>query len=192
MNEITKTANLSQDDGGKYRYRLTRIWDVKNARRVVFVMLNPSTADADVDDPTIRKCMGFARLWGQQKWIQQIGGFGGISVVNLFALRATDPAQLLKDRSPFGPDNDDYIRREVFAASAAGSIVVCAWGANKAAEIIDDPISCSRRCDHVAHMIRRHGDRINTFRIGPTTKAGHPPHPLYLPYEMPLENFFEK
>ncbi len=189
---MIKTANLSPDDGGIFRYRLTRIWNHTNARRVVFVMLNPSTADADVDDPTIRKCMGFARVWGQQKWIQQIGGFGGISVVNLFAFRATDPKALLSAGiDPIGPDNDDYIRREVFAAGAAGSIVVCAWGAARAAGLKDNPAAyCPRsRADSVSEIIRRHGDLSRTFMIGPPTKNGHPRHPLYLPYSTLLEMF---
>ena len=172
------TANISTC--GKYRYRLARIWDEKKARRAVFVMLNPSTADALIDDPTIRKCIGFAGQWGQQKWLHQIGGLGGIVVVNLFALRATDPTELSKSEDPIGPENDDYIRRELWAARAAGSIVVCAWGANKEAT--------SRQSTLIA-LLNRYGDRHNTFRIGPLTKDGHPRHPLYLPYHSGLEVF---
>lgn len=192
--EIIKTANLSQADGGLYRYRLTRIWDSKNARRVVFVMLNPSTADADVDDPTIRKCMGFARQWNQQlrpgicgQQVREEIQFGGISVVNLFAWRATDPDDLLASPDPIGPDNDDYIRREAFTARAAGSIVVCAWGANRAAELVDPlPVSIPRFVT-VSDILRKHGPENGILRIGPLTKDDRPRHPLYLPYSSTLE-----
>jgi hypothetical protein len=87
---------------GRYRFDLTREWGcrpVKPDRRVAFVMLNPSTADGHADDPTIRRCMGFAREWG----------FDGLVVVNLFAMRATRPDDVVKvlraGGDAVGPDN---------------------------------------------------------------------------------------
>ena len=97
---------------GTYRYRLDRWWD--DGTCVTWLMLNPSTADATIDDPTIRKCMGFSKRWG----------FGRMIAVNLFALRATDPRKLAKNTDPVGPENDWYIR-QAFKDSRQ---VVCAWG----------------------------------------------------------------
>ena len=99
---------------GKFRYRLGRRWG--DGRPLAFVMLNPSTADADLDDPTIRRCIGFARSHD----------FDAIDVVNLFAYRATKPADLKAAGYPVGDENDDHIAR---AASSAGA-VCCAWGSN--------------------------------------------------------------
>lgn len=96
---------------GQYRYRLDRRWG--DGPTLGFIMLNPSTADAEIDDATIRRCMGFARR----------EGCGGIQVVNLFAYRATDPAHLLTVADPIGPENDLYVR------SLKGP-VVAAWGAH--------------------------------------------------------------
>ena len=101
-------ATFSRDR--RYRYRLWRRWDRSRAV-VAFVMLNPSTADAMHDDPTIRRCVGFARAWG----------FGGVDVVNLFALRATDTRALRKAADPIGPANDRHLRR---AVRSAGLIVL--------------------------------------------------------------------
>lgn len=99
---------------GAYRYRLERVWN-EASPPCVFVMLNPSTADADSDDPTIRKCSKFARWWGH----------GGLVVVNLFAFRATDPMLCkAQGRNAIGPANDDAIREAVEGASR----VVAAWG----------------------------------------------------------------
>lgn len=99
---------------GRYRYRLWRRWD--RAKPVVaFVMLNPSTASARRDDPTIRRCIAFARAWG----------FGGLEVVNVFAYRATDPRRLREVADPVGPWNARYLRTVVGRAA----LVVLAWGA---------------------------------------------------------------
>src|SRR5881396_744410 len=105
-------ATFSRDR--RYRYRLWRRWDRSRAV-VAFVMLNPSTADAMHDDPTIRRCIGFARNWG----------FGGVDVVNLFALRATDPRALRRAHDPVGPAND----RHIASAGSRASLVILAWGA---------------------------------------------------------------
>ncbi|MGH3977119.1 MAG: DUF1643 domain-containing protein, partial [Pseudonocardiaceae bacterium] len=104
---------------GRYRYQLTRTWD-PGQQRATFIMLNPSTADAADDDPTIRRCTSYARSWG----------LGGLMVVNLYAYRATDPADLWKVDDPVGPDNDDHLRAVLAAATDVGAPVVAAWGAN--------------------------------------------------------------
>ena len=99
------------DATGRYRWRLGRIWG--EGPRVVFVMLNPNQADAERDDPSIRRCIGFARAWGH----------GSLDVVNLFAWRCRDPRDLRGAIDPVGPDNDAWIARVV-----AGADVVVAWG----------------------------------------------------------------
>ncbi|MCA9774331.1 MAG: DUF1643 domain-containing protein, partial [Myxococcales bacterium] len=101
------------DATGTYRYGLIRLWDAARPR-ALFIMLNPSTADAEREDPTIRRCIGFARTWG----------FGSMEAVNLFAYRTTDPARLPLHPAPIGPANDAAIAR---AAGRAGTIVL-AWG----------------------------------------------------------------
>lgn len=113
---MTGGATFSRDR--RYRYRLWRRWD-RSRPVVAFVMLNPSTADARRDDPTIRRCIGFARAWG----------FGGVDVVNLFAYRATDPRDLLRVADPVGPRNWRHIQRAVLGAA----LVVAAWGAHPSA-----------------------------------------------------------
>src|SRR3954468_18218250 len=104
-------------DDGLYRYRLWRIWD-DLAPVMVWVMLNPSTADADVDDPTIRKCIGFAKRHRH----------GGIILANLFAWRTTDPRELPRAADPVGPANDEHIRWACRAPLLA--TVVAGWGSH--------------------------------------------------------------
>ena len=91
-----KGATIS--DCGKYRYWLTRIWN-DSKLKILWIMLNPSTADENEDDPTIRRCIGFAKQWG----------YGGICVANLYAYRATDKTALSKVTDPVGQDNRWYI-----------------------------------------------------------------------------------
>lgn len=145
------TAALSQD--GVYRYELTRRWGPGVLLR--WVMLNPSTADASVDDPTIRRCCGFAKAWN----------FAGIVVHNLYALRATDPKALRTHSHPIGPDNNRYLCQSPLSYSDG---VICAWGANAEPE-------------RARAVVRMFADtRTDLYCLG-TTKAGHPKHPLYLP-----------
>lgn len=151
--DVKKGAVLS--DCGTYRYRLTRQWN-SGAFRLTWVMLNPSTADAEVDDPTIRRCMGFARAWG----------YGGIVVVNLFALRATDPRELREHDAPVGPENDEHIRK----VASDGAPVICAWGAN---------VFAAERAASVLEILR-HAQGAGVRCLG-TTKGGAPRHPLYVP-----------
>lgn len=157
-------ADAVISDCGKYRYRLTRTWDAA-LRPACFVMLNPSTADSSKDDPTIRKCVGFAKLWG----------CGGIVVVNLFAWRATDPADMkLAGRQAQGVENDWHIREAVIACDP----VVCAWGTN--GSFLDRDLA-------VKELIRLAG--LPWGKCLGKTKDGHPKHPLYMPYATELVQF---
>lgn len=151
------TAIISKD--GKYRYWLERklASDAKN--HCVFIMLNPSTADANVDDPTIRRCKGFADRFG----------CGKLVVVNLFAFRATDPRELYKAGAPIGEENDKYILK----ALALPGIVICGWGAHNTSER-----------DNIIKDWASNAD-VNLMCLG-KTKSGAPKHPLYLPALAPL------
>jgi len=146
---MTGGAAFSRDR--RYRYRLWRRWD-RSRPRIAFCMLNPSTADARRDDPTIRRCIGFARDWG----------YGGIEVVNIFALRATDPRDLRSARDPVGPRNDAFMLQ-----AATESPVVIAWGVHGALR------------DRAATALQLFGPRARLLALG-RTRSGAPRHPLYL------------
>ena len=111
---MKKHAVISQDN--KYRYQLSRIWDDEKPS-VLFIMLNPSTADADVDDPTIRRVVNFAKSWG----------YGGVFVANLFAFRSTDPKALKHIGDPFGEENIAHVQLLIGLTDK----VVYAWGNNQ-------------------------------------------------------------
>lgn len=152
-----KTANISEC--GRFRYVLSRVWDV-SLPLMLFVMLNPSTADADYDDPTIRKCMEFARL----------NGYGGIAVVNLFAFRATKPADLKRAGYAQGPRNVQCTLETIERVRASGGVAVCAWGANARGHwLADFTLAMLRAQGLPPHALRRLAD-------------GTPEHPLYIPY----------
>jgi len=138
------------DPTGTYRYSLLREWG--ESGRVLFVMLNPSTADGEQDDPTIRRCMGFASN----------AGFGSMSVVNLYAYRSTDPKYAGMAAQPVGPENDATITEEASRAD----LVVVAWGAYSHGK---------NRIKQVLELLRPR--RI--LCLG-TTKDGSPRHPLYV------------
>lgn len=149
--EVRKAASFSGD--GQYRYSLHRWWG--DGPRLMFVMLNPSTADAEQDDPTIRRCIGFARTLG----------FDGLSVFNLYAFRATKPADLWKADEPTGGQRNDDLLREV-GLHARHSLVLAAWGANA-------------KADRVAQVRAFRGwENVRALAL---TKDGAPRHPLYLP-----------
>lgn len=153
-------AEISLD--GRYRYRLWREFRTEPGKpdtTVLFVMLNPSTADAMADDPTIRKCVGFGRLWGYTR----------LDVVNLYAFRATQPADLWKAPAPVGPDND----RVIAEACREADLVVCAWGAHA---------KDSDRVVAVKKIIRASTHDAEVVALG-FSKAGHPRHPLMLSYD---------
>jgi hypothetical protein len=134
---------------GTYRYELARRWTAGPV--VGWVMLNPSTADASADDPTIRRCTAFAKAWG----------YGGLVVRNLYALRATDPAELARHPDPIGPDNDAHLARCV-----REPLTVVAWGARG-----------DVRGRDVLALLEHLG--IQPYRLA-ATGDGHPRHPLYL------------
>lgn len=146
---------------GLYRYTLEReADDVFCTRgRALFIMLNPSTADARVDDPTIRRCRAFAKSWD----------CAGLVVANLYALRTTNPAELWKAADPVGPENDMHLR----ILAAQHETVVCAWGANA-------------RLDRVAVVREIFSGRLHRLMCLGTTKDGAPRHPLYLASKTPL------
>lgn len=139
----------------RYRYSLTRQWD-ESGSTLGFVMLNPSTADGEQDDPTIRKCIGFAQRLG----------FGAIRVVNLFAYRATDPQNLKAAGYLVGEENDAHIER---AAREVGALI-CAWGSN--AKNLSRPLEVMR-------LIKVMGIQPKALKIN---SGGIPAHPLMLPY----------
>lgn len=151
-------ATFSPDPGRTYRYALMRRWDP--ARPVAaFIMLNPSTADAVKHDSTSRRCVGFARSWGA----------GGILLVNLFALRATDPRELRTHPDPVGPHNDLVLAWLPTAATDFVTPVVAAWGVHGAFR---------GRGREVASQLEARGVRLSCLGL---SQAGHPKHPLYLP-----------
>jgi hypothetical protein len=136
---------------GVYRYALVRAW--ARGPRHTWIMLNPSTADDVLDDPTVRRCIGFSRMWGA----------GGIRVVNLFALRSTDPSLLVHHPDPTGPHNNGVIQYTV----EASDVTIAAWGAHPAA------IDRAREVFEIVNPITR------LYALG-VTKAGQPRHPLYV------------
>lgn len=152
--KITGSAIFSEC--GEYRYVLSRIWDRDNPRRVLFIMLNPSTADAKQNDPTIRRCIGFAERLG----------YGGVYVCNLFALRSTDPKALYKSGRPSGHKNGFYIHRT--ALKDCGGEVICAWGNHGALHNAGQSMVIA---------LKRWGIHPKCLGI---TKTGEPKHPLYL------------
>lgn len=153
------TAMLSND--GRYRYMLQRQWESgDDAKLVLFVGLNPSTADGCTDDPTVRKCIGFSKRWG----------YGGFYIVNLFAFRTKSPKEMMATSvDPVGPNNDFYI--DEFARRC--DLVVAAWGVNGSHMGRDKVVAA----------------RLNNLQCLGRTKDGHPRHPLYVPYSQELVAF---
>jgi hypothetical protein len=151
---------------GAYRYTLWRLWDASRPS-AGWLMVNPSTADDMADDATVRRCVGFAKAWG----------LGGITVRNLFALRATDPRALLAHPDPVGPENDAVLfdapgRPEVWNDRVA--VVVAGWGSKPGAlgRLI------AARAEKVLSGMDGLGGRLSYLRLG---ADGQPSHPLMLP-----------
>ena len=142
----------------RYRYRLWRSWGDRD-NCCVWLMLNPSVANEVDPDPTVTKCMGFARRWG----------FSAITVVNLFALVSTDPKGLLKAGDPIGPGNDAAIEE---ALKGAGRVVL-AWGSHAPVRKLIRARSTFRTFDHRAGTLGLNSD-------------GSPRHPLMLSYDTPF------
>jgi hypothetical protein len=140
-------AILSKDR--KYRYVLSRIWD-ESKPMIMIIGLNPSTADETKNDPTITRCINFAKSWE----------YGGVYMLNLFAFRATLPKDMIEEEEPIGNENDSYINKY----SKLSEKVVCAWGndgsyKNRSKEILS---------------------KINNLYYLKLNQSGEPSHPLYL------------
>lgn len=152
---IDKGAVISDDL--RFRYRLWRTWD-SEAYKVLWIMLNPSTADADLDDATIRKCIAFTKLWHR----------GSIEVANLYAYRTKSPAELKKAQYPNG--HNDRVLAMLFETYQAGDLVIAAWGAhaqpNRAKDVQVDALLAG----------------VPLYHLG-LNKDGSPKHPLYLPLD---------
>lgn len=153
--DAPSTAIYSDDE--RFRYDLIRTWDDAGLR-IVFVMLNPSTATELANDPTVERCERRARALG----------YGAFRVTNIFAFRATDPRDMRAQPDPIGPANDAAIRD----AAAWADAVVCAWGTHGA---------YLGRGGAVEHMLRAGGHVLTTLGL---SKAGHPKHPLYIGYQI--------
>ncbi len=152
---------------GKYRYRLERNTCHYGGATGV-IMVNPSTADAEQDDPTIRKLKGFGER----------NGWGRIIVGNLFAYRATDVRELGKIADPVGPANDD----ELAMIALTVDRVVFAWG-----PLVKQPKYHRARWRAVNDLFRRNGHA--PLCIGEPAKCGHPRHPLMLAYDSPIREW---
>ncbi|WP_162343230.1 DUF1643 domain-containing protein [Cyclobacterium salsum] len=150
---MVKSAKISSCE--KYRYTLTRIWETGKPL-VLFVMLNPSTADATKDDRTITRCIGFSKSWG----------YGGLHVCNLFAFRATKPKDLLICDNPFGDENIDHIRQLIDKVDK----VICAWGNRK---LLKKLLNGQKGTDLISFA----KGKLYAIDLG---KNGTPKHPLYL------------
>ena len=142
----------------KYRYALWRIWD-KSIPSVLFIGLNPSTAGNKSNDPTINKCIGFAKKWK----------YGGLYIVNLFAFRTSDPRDLLRILDPVGPDNDKWIKSH----TKDHKLIIATWGnygsfMEKGREIYNEV------------------PNLYCLKIN---KTGQPAHPLYLGYDLKPKPF---
>lgn len=162
MGDLFMDRDAVLSDCGRYRYLLRRAWDHK-LPRALFVMLNPSTADADVDDATIRSCIRLCKALG----------YGSFEVVNLFAWRSTDPDGLHHTPDAVGPDCDKIAE----AAINRCDVAICAWGAHAEAK---------RRAADMWGLIRSR--RPMAYCLG-TTKSGAPKHPLYIKTGTPLVAF---
>lgn len=155
-------AVMSED--GVYRYVLNRRWD-RERPVLPWIMLNPSRADEKTDDPTITRCMTRALR----------AGYGGICVLNLFALRATDPAALLRYHDPAGPENDGWLKGLAGDTGHGTVPVVVAWGA----------LAVPRLRDRAAGVLGTLGGcRLQCLGV---TRDGYPRHPCRLGYDVPLQ-----
>lgn len=131
-----------------YRYALWRRWS--HGPQVLFVMLNPSTADATADDPTIRRCIGFAKAWG----------FGSLAVGNLFSFRTVSPRILRQSAEPIGKSNDLWLCK----LKEESTMTIAAWGNHGTLRMR-------------GHTVRSQFGELHSLGL---TKAGQPRHPLYV------------
>ena len=152
-------SEATYSDCENYRYELTRVWNADTSR-IMFVMLNPSTATEMKNDPTVARCETRARSLG----------FGAFRVCNIFALRSTNPGELYQSEFPIGEENNKAIKRGSYWADK----VVCAWGNHG---------KLLNRGQEAELLLRKTGNQL--FHLG-MTKKYFPRHPLYLPHAQPL------
>lgn len=146
-----------------YRYSLSiELEETLHPRTCVFIMLNPSTADAFQNDPTVTRCIRYAREWG----------FEELAVLNLFAYRSTDPRKLNQAPDPVGPLNDMHFRSILRGNSTGAPFVVCAWGTLG---------GIKNRDVEVMKLLEDESITPHALRV---TKSGYPSHPLYLPADL--------
>lgn len=156
---ILSSAVFSEDR--VYRYVLWRIWDGKKPI-VNFIGLNPSTADETKDDPTMRRCIGFAKSWG----------YGGFYMTNLFGYKATKPEDLRKASDPVGIDNNKWL----LEIEEKVEKVIFAWGVNGAYLNRDKQVLALIKKGHYLEL----------------SKAGYPKHPLYLKGDLKPQRYIHK
>ena len=164
---VSKSAFIS--DCGAYRYWLRRDWSAAKWPAIhpdvlVFVMLNPSTADAELDDPTIRRCVGFAKR----------EECAGVAVINLYAGRATEPDNLFRMDDPSGPENVNWWHTWLRPNT---NKIVCAWGADSRAR---------PQARKFLKLAAEYGGALWCLGL---SKDGSPRHPLYLRADAPLQRF---
>lgn len=158
MNDLFDFNSAVFSECRQYRYELWRWWD-KSKSFVMFIGLNPSTADETNNDPTITRCIGFAQKWG----------YGGLCMTNLFAFRATKPKVMKSNPNPIGPDNDEHL---IMVSDKAG-IIIAGWGTHG---------NHRNRDKEVMAFIP------DTYCLG-ITKHGYPCHPLFLRRDTKLKPF---
>jgi len=155
MNGLLVNKNATFSDCRKYRYTLSRTWNGKK-KTILFIGLNPSTANEKIDDPTIRRCINYAQNWG----------YGSLLMVNLFAYRATMPSELKNVKNPIGNDNDLHI----IELSKKADIAVAAWG-NEGTLLNRDK------------EVKKILPNLMCLKIN---KSGQPSHPLYQKKDLKL------
>ena len=155
MNGLLVNKNATFSDCRKYRYALSRTWNGKK-KTILFIGLNPSTANEKIDDPTIRRCINYAQNWG----------YGSLLMVNLFAYRATMPSELKNVKNPIGNDNDLHI----LELSKKADLAVAAWG-NEGTLLNRDK------------EVKKILPNLMCLKIN---KSGQPAHPLYQKKDLKL------
>lgn len=165
MSELFTDSGAVFSDCRRYRYRLWRVWDTSKPP-VLFIMLNPSTADEVKNDPTVERC---------ERRVRQMSYAGGLVVCNLFGYRATDPKEMKAQQDPIGPENDATI----LAAAKVSGKVILAWGSHG---------KHMGRGQEVVRMLRAHG--INNLQFLTLGKDGEPGHPLYVGYHVTEKHYW--
>ena len=161
-NEAGKSSTALYSPCGFYRYALTRAWD-DSAPKLLYIMLNPSTATELKNDPTIERCERRAKALG----------FGAFKAMNLFAFRATDPKDLKRAREPIGPEN----LNEIMKAARWADTILCAWGTHGAYMGMGPALEALLR-----------GEGFPLHHLG-LSQGGHPRHPLYIAYDQVLQKW---